>query len=54
MRKSVKQGVIAAVAALGLSTTAMAADTLTLAGLGGKVQEDLTVFRHGIRTPQMG
>jgi len=42
MRKSMKQGIIAAVAAVGLSTTAMAADTLTLAGLGGKVQEDLT------------
>lgn len=42
MYKSVKRGIIAAAAMVALSTTAIAADTLTLAGLGGKVQEDLT------------
>jgi putative spermidine/putrescine transport system substrate-binding protein len=42
MQKSLKQGIIAAAATIALSTTAMAAETLTLASFGGKVQEDLT------------
>jgi Spermidine/putrescine-binding periplasmic protein len=42
MRRTVTQGILAAAAVVALSTTAMAADTLMLAGLGGKVQEDLT------------
>lgn len=42
MYESVKRAMIAAAAMVALSTTAIAADTLTLAGLGGKVQEDLT------------
>lgn len=42
MRKTVMTGIIAAATGAALSTTAFAADTLMLAGLGGKVQEDLT------------
>ncbi|MDW6023285.1 extracellular solute-binding protein [Mesorhizobium sp. BAC0120] len=43
MQRSVKRGLITAAAWAVLSTTAAtAADTLTLAGLGGKVQDDLT------------
>jgi putative spermidine/putrescine transport system substrate-binding protein len=42
IRTNVTKGILAAAALAALSTTAIAADTLTLAGLGGKVQEDLT------------
>lgn len=42
IRTNVTKGILAAAAFAALSTTAIAADTLTLAGLGGKVQEDLT------------
>jgi putative spermidine/putrescine transport system substrate-binding protein len=54
MHKSVKQGIIAAVAIAALSTTAIAADTLTLAGLGGKLQEDLTATLFGPAAEKAG
>ena len=54
MRSTIADKFLASFAVVALSTTAVAADSLTLAGLGGKVQEDLTDTLFGPAAEKIG